>query len=93
MMSNCLRYVNRFLIFCFSKMLIKQVKEGKFSTNAEIIPILTTYVKSLHSEVEFNNHSYLLMDSNDIEEVLRAAFENDKITVTIANNNEESIKR
>ena len=33
------------------------------------------------------------MDSNDIEEVLRTAFENDKITVTVANNNEESIKR
>ncbi len=93
MIGNCLKNINRFVIICYSKKLQQQVKDGKISTNDEILQNLAEYISSLPSNIKIRKCKYEVMTGEDIQESLQASFENTNVTVSINSEEQLGIKK
>ena len=93
MIGNCLKNINRFVIFCYSKKLQKQVKDGNISTNDELLQKLAEFISSLASNIKVGKRRYEVMTNEDIQEILQASYENTNVTVSINQEEHSEIKR
>lgn len=93
MIGNCLKSINRFVIICYSKKLQQQVKDGEISSNDEILQKLAEFISLLASNIKIRKRRYEVMTDKDIQESLKASFENTNATVSINGEEQSSINR